>query len=155
VLLETVVRKLEADFSSLQFFVDKEKHTIVIPPIQEGFGSIEIEDDGDELIIFVGNFTHWHAGCYGEELSDEDKAKEIAEDVVEFLRDVLNDKVILWGSHKGGGVVYRDEQQNQVSQPATYQKGRWSGSLSGDDQQNQASQLATYQKWLWSRPFSE
>jgi hypothetical protein len=132
VLLEAIVRKLEAGFSSLQFFVDEEKHAIVIPPIQEGFGSIEIQDDGDELIVVVGNFTHWHPGCYTEELSNEEKTEAIAEDVVEFLRDVLNDKIILWGSHKeGGGFVYRDEQQNQASQPETCQK------------------------WLWSRPLSE
>jgi hypothetical protein len=81
--------------------------------------------------VIVGNFIHWHAACYREELSNEEKAEAIAEDVVEFLRDVFNDKMILWGSHKGGGgFVYRDDQQNQASQSAIYQKWLWSGLLS-------------------------
>jgi hypothetical protein len=132
-LLEAVIRRLEAEFSSLYFVVDAENHTVIIPPAHEGFGRIEIEDDLDELIIIVGNFTHWHAGRwgYGECVSDQEKADAIAEDIAEFLRDVLNDKIIMWGSHKeGGGFVYRDEPQSQQSPLKTYQKWLWSGLLS-------------------------
>lgn len=132
-LLETLIKKLEAEFSSLQFVVDKQNHTITIPPTHKEFGHIEIEDDGDEFIVFVGNFTHWHANCYIEGLSDEKKAEVIAEEVVEFLHDLLNDKIVLWGSHRGGGgFCYRDEEQSQKSYPEkTYQTWLWSGLFSG------------------------
>jgi hypothetical protein len=129
-LIETVVRKLEADLSSLQFFVDEKKHAIVIPPVREGFGSIKIEDDGDELFVVVGNFTHWHAGCCSEELSNEEKIEAIAEDIVEFLDDLVNDKIILWGSHQGaGGFFYREHLQDWTSQARTDRKWLWSGPL--------------------------
>jgi hypothetical protein len=131
VLLETVISKIESEFSSLHFIVDEDRRTVSILPIYEEFGSIEIQDYGSELIIFVGNFTHWHASCYEEDLSDMEKAEMIAEDVVEFLHDVFNDKIIMWGSNKGGGgFIARDEQQSQISQSKIDQMWLWSGPLS-------------------------
>jgi hypothetical protein len=131
VLLETVIRKIESEFSASQFIVDEDRRTVSIPPIHEEFGSIEIQDYGSELIIFVGNFTHWHASCYEEDLSDKEKAEMIAEDVAEFLHDVFNDKIIMWGSTKGGGgCIARDEQQSQKSQSKIHQMWLWSGPLS-------------------------
>lgn len=129
-LLKAIVKKLESEFSSLRFSVDEEKHLVIIPPIHEEIGSIEIEDDYDELIVIVGNFTHWHAGCYEEQLSDTEKAAAVAENVIDFLHDLFNDKIVMWGSHKGGGFIYRDDLQNQASYLDKHQKWLWSGLLS-------------------------
>jgi hypothetical protein len=132
VLLETTTRKIESEFSSLHFVVDEERRTIIIPPIYEEFGSIESQDEGNELIVIVGNFTHWHVSCYEEDLSDNEKAEMIVEDIAEFLRGVFNDKIIMWGSHKGrGGFIYRDEYQTQEPQLNAHQKWLWSQPLSG------------------------
>lgn len=132
VLLETAIRKIESEFSSLQFLVNEDRCTLSILPIYEEFGSIVIQDYGSELIIFVGNFTHWHASCYEEDLSDKEKAEIIVEDIAEFLHDVFNDKIIMWGSNQGGG-----------------------GFMDRDEQQNQKPHSKTHQWWLWSGPFSE
>jgi hypothetical protein len=132
VLLETVIRKIESEFSSLHFIVDEDKRMISILPIYEEFGSIEIQDYGSELLIFVGNFTHWHASCYEENLSDKEKVEVIAEDVAEFLYDVFNDRIIMWGSNEGGG-----------------------GFFTIDEQQSQESQSKIHQMWLWSGPFTK
>jgi hypothetical protein len=103
---------------------------IVIPPIHEEFGNIEIEDDYSEFIVIVGNFTHWHAGCYREELSDQEKAEAMAEDIVTFLHDLFDDKIVVWGSHRGGGgFIYKDELHNQETQLSNHQKWLWSGLL--------------------------
>jgi hypothetical protein len=127
-LLQTVIRKLESEFSSLHFIVDEDSRSVSIPPIYEAFGCIEIQDYGSELIIFVGNFTHWHVSCYEEDLSDKEKTEIIVEDVVEFLHDVFNDKIIMWGSNQdGGGFMDRDEQQSQKSQLKKHQWWLWSG----------------------------
>jgi hypothetical protein len=131
VLLETVIRKIESEFLPSQFIVDKDRRTVSIPSIHKEFGSIEIQDYGSELMIFVGNFTHWHASCYEEDLSDQEKAEMIAEDVAEFLHDVFNDKIIMWGSNEGGGgFITRDEQHSQKSQSKIHQMWLWSGPLS-------------------------
>jgi hypothetical protein len=130
VLLETVIRKIESEFSPSQFIVNEDR-TVSIPPIHKEFGSIEIQAYGSELMIFVGNFTHWHASCDEENLSDQEKAEMIAEDVVEFLHDVFNDKIIMWGSNEGsGGFITRDEQQRQKPQSKIHQMWLWSGALS-------------------------
>lgn len=131
-LLETAIQKIKSEFSSLHFVVNKDKRTIIIPPICKGFGDLEIQEDDNELIVVVGNFTHWHAGCYEKDLSDEEKAEIIAEDVAVFLHDVFDDKIVMWGSHReGGGFIYINEQQTQECN------------------------LNQYQKWLWSRPIFE
>jgi hypothetical protein len=89
--------------------------------------SLEIEDDINELIVFVGNFTHWHAGCYDERLSEEEKAIEIAEAVVDFLRDVVNDQIVLGRSPEGGGGFDRLESLQRPFNP--HQKWLWSGPI--------------------------
>jgi hypothetical protein len=130
VLLETLVRSLESQFSSLRFVVDEEKHMVIIPSIHEEVGSIKIEDDCNELIVIVGNFTHWHAGCYEKDLSDEGRAAVIVEDVINFLHDLFNDKIVMWGSRQGrGGFMYVDELQSQTSHTDKPQKWLWSGLL--------------------------
>jgi hypothetical protein len=128
-LLETIVKKLKSEFPSLHFTVDKGKHLVVIPPIYQEYGNIEIEDDGDEFIVIVGKFTHWHASCYREDLSEREKAETISDDVIDLLRKIFDDKVVTWGSHKGGG-----------------------GFISRDALQNDGSELEKYQKWIWSGP---
>ena len=131
VLLEAAIRRIESEFSSLHFIVDEDRRTISILPIYEEFGNIEIQDYGSELIIFVGNFTHWHASCYEEDLSDIEKVEMIAEDVAEFLHDVFNDKIIMWGSNKRvGGFIARDELKDQEFQSNIHQLWLWSGPLS-------------------------
>jgi hypothetical protein len=126
-LLATLIRKIESELSSLPFVVDEDNHQVIIPPIHEGFGNLEIEDDIDELIVFVGNFTHWHAGCYDERLSEEEKAIEIAEAVMDFLRDVVNDQIVLWRSPEGGGGFDRLESLQRPFNP--HQKWLWSGPI--------------------------
>jgi hypothetical protein len=129
-LLETIARKLKSEFPSLHFAVDEEKYLVVIPPIHKEYGNIEIEDDGDEFIVMVGKFTHWHAGCYREDFSERERAEAISDDVIDFLREIFDDKIVTWGSHNGGG-----------------------GFMSRDALQSDGSELEKHQKWFWSGPF--
>ncbi len=67
-------------------------------------GNIEIQDDMDKLIVFIGNITHGHFDCYDESFSEEEKQREIASDVLNFLADVFADKIEFYrGKHGGGG----------------------------------------------------
>lgn len=69
--------------------------------------NIEIHDDGDELTLYLGKFTHLHISNYDDQLNEEQKAQEIVRDTVAFLSDVFDDEVVFWGSHRGGGGTYR------------------------------------------------
>jgi hypothetical protein len=125
-LLKMITRKLESEFSSLRFITDEVNHLVTIPSIHDEFGSIEIQDDCNELIVIVGNFTHWHASCYTEDLSEKEKAEEIVDDVINFLHDIFNDKIVIWGSHKGGGgFVYRDDLQGEEAHLDKDKKWVW------------------------------
>jgi hypothetical protein len=129
-LLEAVIQELESCFPSLNFAVNKEEYVITIPPIHEGFGNIEIADDLDELIVTVGNFTHWHVGCYEEAFSEQERAEAIAEDVIDFLQGLFNDQFVMWGSHQaGGGFIARNKLQSEQDLLKAYQKWLWSGPI--------------------------
>ena len=102
-LYEAMKKEIEAQFPSLQFTVNEEKKLISIPPIHKDVGSIDIQDDFDELTIFVGNFTHWHCGYFNEQVGNLEEVQEIVSDVAEYLRDMFNDKIFMWGSAMEGG----------------------------------------------------
>jgi hypothetical protein len=126
-----MIEKLKAEFPSLQFTVNAENSRITIPAKNEDVGNIEIQDDVDELMVFVGTFTHWHADCYTDELSEKQRADEIAKKVTNFLHDLFNEQIIMWGSHlKGGGFYLKGEEANSKS---WFGKSRkewvWSGEL--------------------------
>jgi hypothetical protein len=79
----------------------------IFPALHPDVGSIEIYDDGDELTVIAGNFTHGHFSNYDEKLSVQQKAEKITEAVVHFLEDLFADQIVLWGSHQGGGGWYK------------------------------------------------
>jgi hypothetical protein len=75
----------------------------VFPAIHPAVGDISIRDDGTELTVYIGNFTHLHFAYFEDDLSPEQKAHCIVEGVVQFLEDIFADRVIMWGSHRDGG----------------------------------------------------
>jgi len=107
---------------------------VVFPCVHPEVGDIEIHDDGDELTVYAGNFTHVHFSNYDEKLSKEQKAEQIAEDVVAFLNNLFADQVVLWGSHNGGGGWSKREEPDKLSFlsnifPAHKKQYVWSGPL--------------------------
>jgi hypothetical protein len=106
------------------------KPCVVFPAMHTDVGDLEIFDDGWELIVVAGRFTHGHFSNYDEKLSDGEKAEKIVEDVIAFLEKLFADQIILWGSRHGGGGwrVRNAAQESNFIQPtgAFYV---WSGSL--------------------------
>jgi len=79
------------------------------------FGAIELYDDGDEVTIFFGRFTHSHFSSY-DDIPLEEKETQIAEDVFAVLMATFDDELEFWGSHDGlGGFqgVDSGEEQDQ------------------------------------------
>lgn len=129
-LLRAMIKKMEESFPEIKFTVNEKDHLISVPAKHEDVGSVHIQDDFDELTVFVGNFTHWHVGCYEEGLNEQQKSDSIAEDVSEFLSDLFNDKIVMWGGYKkGGGFYLKGEKPNSKS---------WLG--------------AQHKEWVWSGP---
>lgn len=109
-LYEAMKKEIETRFPLLAFSYDNEKKLISIPSKDKGVGSIDIQDECDELTIFVGNFTHWHCGYYDESSENQEQVKEIVSEVSEYLTDMFNDKIFMWGSSlEGGGSEHIEE----------------------------------------------
>ena len=78
------------------------KACVTFPALHPEVGPIEIYDDGDELTLVAGRFTHGHFSNY-DDISLEEKERAIAEDVASFLDRLFSDQVVLWGSQGEGG----------------------------------------------------
>jgi hypothetical protein len=83
----------------------------VFPAAHPEVGDVSIWDDGDEVIVVIGEITHGHFGAYEEDLSQEQVHQAVSENVVTFLEDLFADKVVLWHTRRGGasGWYYADE----------------------------------------------
>ena len=104
----------------------------VFPAIHADVGDIEIHDDGDELTVVAGNFTHGHFSNYDSDLSPDEKAKIIADEVVAFLENLFADRIVLWGSHHGSGGWYSRGGETDNITGLFKERGKeyvWSGPL--------------------------
>ena len=100
----------------------------VFPAIHPDVGNVEIFDDGDELTLVAGNFTHGHFSNYNEDLSPEAKAEQIGNEVIAFLESLFSDRIVLWGSHVSAGGWYDLGREGSARGKDT-SKYVWSGPL--------------------------
>ena len=128
-----MTEELKANYPNLQFSVNDKEKCITIPAKSNDVGDITIYDDEHELTVGVGNFTHWHASCYEEALREKEKAILIVSEVIDFLTDLFNEKIIMWGSHDKGGGFYNIEgntnEQDAPLEPESEEKYVWSGKI--------------------------
>jgi hypothetical protein len=126
-LTEIVTAKLKTAFPNRQFcFADDARQPFAtLPPEWEGFGAIELVDDGDEWMVHFGSFTHTH--LVGAE------RQEIAEQVVQILQDTFADRLVFWaiGENGSGGVDQQDAEPfwSAAERPVNLRRGVWSGPL--------------------------
>src|SRR4051812_35246246 len=92
-------------------------------------GDVQIFDDGSEVTLIAGKFTHGHFS-YFDSKSLEEAAENIVQNVIDFLDQLFADQIILWGSHRGGGGWFdRDHGQASSEKGPLYV---WSGPLAGE-----------------------
>ncbi len=101
--LDRFITGFKLRFPGQPYTLRQSDDTVVIPCDNPEIVAIEVQNDLDELIVFVGNFTHGHFDCYDESLSPVEKEQDIAEQVLEFLSDVFSNKVEFYHSKSGGG----------------------------------------------------
>ena len=94
-------------------------------------GDVEVLDEGGEVIIIVGHFTHGHFAAYTP-ATNEQAEQNIVDAVTEFLERLFADEVVMWGSHRGGGGWYaRDRAEGLGVVTPTGPLYVWSGPLPG------------------------
>jgi hypothetical protein len=107
----------------------------VFPAIHPEVGDIEISDDGDELTVVVGKFTHSHFDSHEQGISDGERAERICRSVLQFLDDLLADRIEMFGTHlRGGGTRLRADEGRGIFSKIFFGRRTyvWSGPTSND-----------------------
>ena len=114
-IFDTLLPMLRAQFPELGFAVEPgEPPRVTVPAANPEVGDVVFQDDGDEITAFVGHFTHSHFSNY-EDISADEKAKAISQDVVHFLQELFADRIVMWGSHRGMGGWHSVDSSSLVS----------------------------------------
>jgi len=128
-LKEKVIEVLKREFGELVKVEPSSAEFAVFAAKQPSVGNIAIIEDGRELIVYVGNITHGHFGCYEPGVTDEEHAQSIAEDIVDFLTDLFADKYVFFKSKWGGGWIGLDSFENEMTRNPDSQYFVWSGPI--------------------------
>jgi hypothetical protein len=124
-LSSLLLPRLRSSFPDLTLRVGESPHpVVVIEAVHPDVGDVEIYDDGEELTIGLGNFTHAHVGL-GE---SKDRIVELA---VALLTELFSDSVVLWGPQSGSGGYYRKGQTSSLAKLLSKEGTQyvWSGPL--------------------------
>jgi hypothetical protein len=103
-----------------------EQPRAVIPGKCAAVGDLVIYDDGDELTVYYGNFTHCHYGpaqFTGSEADWDAVTRALAGD----LDALFSDQLILWGSHQSRGGIFRRGEVPTFGPAPGETKYVWSG----------------------------
>ena len=104
VICQALVPALKAAFPDAEIQASEPPNPVaVFPAVCPAVGAVMVFDDGDEATVVIENITHHHVDCYDPDLSDDDRVKWIADDVVGFLRQLFADRVFLWSRNQGKG----------------------------------------------------
>lgn len=83
--------------------LDEDQASASIVEGSPGFGSIEIHDDGNELTVVVGRFTHCHFQMYNEHGDERGQQSAAVADALKFIEDTLDGNVAFYGTQRRGG----------------------------------------------------
>ncbi|GAB3092368.1 hypothetical protein [Lysobacter terrae] len=132
--LECLAQLLEAEMphAAFQRRVGPDGPELVIRSPSDQVGELVITDDGDELTVCIGTFTHSHWGCFDSTLPAEQRPEQVAKPVLEFISAILSDRIEFFGASTGGGSRPVGKPRGWLSRlmfgSTTY---RWSGPVSG------------------------
>jgi hypothetical protein len=57
----------------------------------------------DDPDVFLGELTHGHFSVYQRATSPEDVARQVCEQLLDFIEALTRDRVMVWSSGAGGG----------------------------------------------------
>ena len=77
-----------------------------VPAVSPAVGDVLVHSDGAELTSFVGDHTHRHTGAYlfGRP-SDPGAIARAAAAEAEWLRDLVEERVVIWSRRRRNGRV--------------------------------------------------
>jgi hypothetical protein len=93
---DCLVPALKREFPDWAIAYDVPPNPIAtFPAAQAAVGRVLILDDGNEATVVIEHVTHGHFNPYNNALSETERDSLITEDVIEFLRALFSDRVLL------------------------------------------------------------
>lgn len=93
---DSLIPALKIEFSGWEIAFDAPPQPIAtFPAAQQAVGKVFVYDDGDEATVLIEKITHGHFNPYDKTLRDDQKDKMVTEDVVDFLKALFSDRVLL------------------------------------------------------------
>lgn len=126
---DLLVPALKREFAGWEIDYSPEAPAVVaFPASQEGVGRVLIYDDGAEATVLIENISHGHFRSFDEGVTKEEREKEIVEDVVEFLKALFSDRVLLHTStdRRIGGWTRMDYPEGPAALSPTLRYFLWS-----------------------------
>ena len=105
-LKQIVSSEIKKRFPNIDMELGSEDTNIIatIPPVHASWKPIVIYDNGNEITVFYGAFTHNHYKYFGEDAPATTKANAIAKDVLDELAMVFEDQIEFWQSRSMSGM---------------------------------------------------
>lgn len=126
---DCLIPALKSEFACWEIAFNTPPQPIAtFPACQEAVGRVLIYDDGDEATVLIEKITHGHFNPYDETLREVQRDKIIAGDVVEFLKALFTDRVLLHTSedNRVGGWSRLDLKDGPVELSASFRYFLWS-----------------------------
>jgi hypothetical protein len=97
-LRDVILSALNAQFGETAFAVGSAPIIAVFPAVCPEVGEVQVREHGNEAVVNVGTRHHAHCGGYvtGAPLAPDERADAITDEVLEFLKDLFNDRILMW-----------------------------------------------------------
>ena len=124
-----LIPALKREFPTWEISFDVPPNPIAtFPASQEAVGKVLICDDGYEATVYIEKITHGHFNTYGEALTEDESAKVITEGVIDFLKALFSDQVLLHTNpdNRIGGWERLDLSDGPMQLEGSYRYFLWS-----------------------------
>lgn len=127
---DSVIPALKSEFAGWKITFDTPPQPVAIfPARQEAVGRVLAYDDGDEATVLIEKITHGHFNPYDKTPQGEQRDKIVTEDVIDFLKALFSDRVLLHTSpdNRRGGWTRLDLKKRPVELSPPFRYFLWSG----------------------------
>ena len=126
---DRLIPALKCEFTGWEIQFDTPPQAIAtFPAAQPDVGRVLVYDDGDKATILIENITHGHFNPYDEKLSEAQRDEIVTADVIDFLRALFTDRVLLHSRADGrvGGWSRLDLKDGPVELSPSFKYFLWS-----------------------------
>jgi hypothetical protein len=128
-IIDSLIPALKREFAGWEIAFDVSPQPIAtFPAAQPAVGRVLVYDDGDEATVLIEKVTHGHFNPYDQKLSETQRAEMVTEDVIDFLKALFSDRVLLHSSadNRTGGWTRLDLKDGPVELSPSLRYFLWS-----------------------------